>query len=151
MTDEAPEDENTLIKMPSYREWLNGENTRLDEEGDPPSARVRSWKLAGDTPLKFFTAIAYRAAYSGTAEYLRRQNRRVVPVGSDDDRLALKPDQMELPQIQAFLIANYDRRLADARSERRFVEDWCAEHEGFTPKQVYKMAGVTMPSVRSSR
>jgi hypothetical protein len=141
------DEDNTLIRMPSYREWLNTQNDAMDQRAEPPSARNRAWKIAGETPLKFFTAIAYRAAYGGTSDYLRRQNRKSVPVGTEEERLHLNPEQMELPQIQAFLIANYDRRLADVTSERRFVADWCDAHSGFTPSQVYAMAGVKMPAI----
>lgn len=142
MTD-APEE--MLFDMPSYQEWLNGQNEQLDNENFPPNATMRAWRIAGETPAKFFGAIAYKAAQPGTGNYLRRQGRKAVP-GKPGERLFKSAQQMTLLDLQQFLIANYDRRIADARSERAYVEEWCETHHGYTVEDVYKLAGVPAPA-----
>lgn len=144
----GPAEEGTLFELPSYQEWLNRQNETLDEQEFPPVATRRAWHIAGETPYKFFAAIAYRAAYTGTRDYLRRQGRKAISGGDGEGSAYLPPTQITLPDLQGFLIANYDRRLADAKSERRFVVDWCEAHEGYTAKQVYALAGVPMPTVK---
>jgi hypothetical protein len=148
---EDNEDTDTLVSVPSYQDWLNDQNAKLDADGFDPVTVRRAWHIAGETPLKFFTAAAYRAAYAGTRGYLRRQGRRAVPAAEGGHRQYLRPEQMELPDIQAFLIANFDRRLADVRAEREFVKEWCAAHEGYTPADVYGLAGLKMPPMPRGR
>lgn len=142
----ADEEDGGLFEMSSFQEWLNDQNAKLDGDGVAPNAVDRAWRIAGETPLKFFTAVAYRAAYGGTRNFLRRQNRRAVPTGDGSHRHYLSPEQMELPNVLAFLIANSDRRLADVRAERRFIKDWCEAHEGYAPEAIYALAGVSMPA-----
>lgn len=138
-------DEPTLIDMPSYQEWLNKQNEQLDGENFPPNATMRAWRIAGETPAKFFPAIAYKAAQPGTGNYLRRQGRKAVPA-KPGERVFKTPQQMTFVDLQGFLIANHDRRLADARSEWKFVADWCESHYGYTVENVYQAAGVPLPT-----
>lgn len=150
----ADEEEAVLFEAPSYQKWLNEQNEKLDADKFPPVAVRRAWHIAGETPAKFFSAIAFRAAYGGTRNWLRRQNRKAVPSNEDDaPKQYLKPEQMELPDLLGFLIANFDRRLADIESERRFVEDWCAVpgRSMYTPTAIYRQAGVVMPKVPKNR
>jgi hypothetical protein len=142
VTDAAEE---MLFDMPSYQEWLNKQNEQLDRENFPANPCMRGWQIAGETPAKFFGAIAYKAAYPGTANYLRRQGRKAVP-GKPGEQLYKTAQQMTLLDLQSFIIANYDRRMADAKTERQFVADWCEAHHGYTIEAVYKLTGVPVPA-----
>lgn len=145
MTD-APEEEQPLPEMPSsYRDWLKKQNEKLDGENFAPSASLRKWQIAAETPLKFFVAVAAQAASAGTADYLRRQGRKAVK-GADGVVVFKKPQQMTLIDITIFLINNYDRRNADAVSERVTVVEWVESHHGYTVADVYKLAGVPVPA-----
>lgn len=144
MTDEDF-DEETLFDMPSYQDWLNKQNEKLDRQNFDPNATKRAWHIAGETPAKFFGAIAFKAAQPGTANYLRRQGRKAVP-GKPGERMFKTAQQMTLLDLQSFLIANYDRRMADAKNEYEFVQEWVETHHGYTVADVYKLAGVPVPS-----
>lgn len=143
MTD-APEE--MLFDMPSYQDWLNDQNEKLDRKNFDSNATRRAWQIAGETPAKFFGAIAFKAAQPGTANYLRRQGRKAVPA-KPGERLFKTPKQFTLLDLQSWIIANYDRRLGDARSERQFVTEWCDSHHGYTVADVYQLAGVPEPAV----
>jgi len=143
---ESSDPQGELFNMPSYQDWLNKMNSHLDAKQVPPVTTQRAWLAAAETPLKFFIAVAYRAAVPGTRSYLRRQGRKAIR-DSEGRQQYLDPKQIELPGLLSFLIANHDRRLADARSERDFVARWCEAHTDHTPQQLYKLAGVPMPKV----
>lgn len=143
MTDDFAED--ALPGMPpSYRDWLKKQNEKLDRENVPASTAMRKGRIAIETPLKFFFAVAELAAAGGTADHLRGQGRKAV-VTADGEKIYKKPQQMTLLDVTSFLIANHDRRIADAASERATVVEWCETHHGYTIEAVYQLAGVPLP------
>lgn len=131
--------------MPSYTEWLRQQNAKLDADGVPPSAVQRAHLIAARTPLAYLHATAYRAAYAGARNYLRSQHRKAID--ADNGTLYLKAEQMELSQLEGFLMANSDRRMADAKSERKFVTLWCEVHQdaGLTPADIYGQLQIPVP------
>lgn len=144
MTD-APEEQSLPEMPPSYREWLKKQNEKLDRENFPASTSLRKWPIASETPLKFFGAVAAQAASVGTADYLRSQGRKAV-AATDGGKVFKNPRQMTLVDLTGYLIANHDRRIADAQSERATVVEWCGTHHGYGVADVYKLAGVPVPA-----
>ena len=99
MTDhESSDPQGELFNMPSYQDWLNKMNSHLDAKQVPPVTTQRAWLAAAETPLKFFIAVAYRAAVPGTRSYLRRQGRKPAVFGSQADRTA---GLAQLPDCQS--------------------------------------------------
>ena len=145
MTDDFADDETLPEMPPSYRDWLKKQNEKLDSENVPGSTAVRKGRIAVETPLKFFFAVAEVAAAGGTADYLRSQGRKAV-ADAGGGKVYKKPEQMTLLDLTGYLIDNHDRRIADAVSERATVAEWCETHHGYTIEDVYKLAGVPIPA-----
>lgn len=143
---QQPEKPDTLFDLPSYADWLRLQNEDLDAAGFPPSAARRAQYVASRTPLLYLEAVANRAAYQGTINYLKRQNRKAVTV-DEKTSLYLKPEQLQLSQLEGWLVANYDRRIADAQAELKWVTDWCSAHpeSQLTAGDIYAKVGIEMP------
>lgn len=130
--------------LPSNIEYVNEKWAELEDQDAPASARYRADYMAAWMPHHLVTAVAVRCMVDESRRRFRRAGLKAIPAGDRNEYRA--PFQMELPDIQAFVLANHDRRLADAKSEAAFVGAWCESHPQYTPAAVYKSVGLTPPS-----
>lgn len=131
--------------LPSLTEYCNERWAEFEAEGAPPTARYRAEKMAADIPLYLLNAVALRAMLDDARRRFRRAGKKAIPAG---DQQEYRPaHQMALPDIQAFILANYDRRLADVKSEREFVRKWCESHPQHSEASVYGSVGLKPPEV----
>ena len=129
--------------LPSLTDYCNRRWAELEERGAPPAARYRAEHMAAGIPLHLLNAVAIRCMLDEARRRFRSQGRKSVPDG--DRRGYWRPEQMALPDIQAFILANYDRRIADAKSELDFVRRWCASHSGHDEQELYRSIGLKPP------
>jgi hypothetical protein len=133
--------------LPSLTEYCNHRWAELEEQSAPPVTRYRAERMAAEIPLHLINAVAIRCMLDETRRRFRSQGRKSVP---DGDRSGYwQPEQMALPDIQAFILANFDRRIADAKSELEFVRKWCATHPGHDEQELYKSVGLAPPEQAS--
>ena len=129
--------------LPSLTEYCNERWAELEEQEAPPVARYRAEHMAAGIPLHLLNAVAIRCMLDEARRRFRSQGRKAVP---DGDRTGYwTPEQMALPDIQAFILANFDRRIADVKSELEFVRSWCASHPGHGVQDLYRSVGLTPP------
>jgi hypothetical protein len=129
--------------LPSLTEYCNQKWAELEEQGAPPLSRYRAEHMAAGIPLHLINAVALRCMLDETRRRFRRSGRKSVPDG--DKSGYWRADQMALADIQAFILANFDRRIADAKSELEFVRKWCESHPDHDEQHVYKRVGLNVP------
>jgi hypothetical protein len=131
--------------LPSLTEYCNEKWAKLEAEGAPPSTRYRAEYMAAYIPAYLLSAVAKRAMLDEARRRFRQQGLKAVKAG--DQMAYLAPAQMALPDIQAFILANHDRRLADAKSELGFVRAWCESNDSqYTEIEVYRSVGLQPPA-----
>lgn len=130
--------------LPSLAEYCNDRWENLESEGAPPTVRYRAEKMAADIPLYLLSAVALRCMLDDCRRRFRAAGKKSIPAG--DQQEYRHATQMTLPDIQAFILANHDRRLADAKSERDFVRTWCESHPQHTETSVYGSVGLKPPA-----
>ncbi len=141
MTASAPEP--MFEGLPSLTDYCNEKWAELETRGAPPVARYRAEHMAAGIPLHLLNAVALRCMLDDSRRRFRRQGRKAVPAG---DQLGyLRAEQMSLPDIQAFILVNHDRRLADATSELEFVRAWCKSNSQHDEAEVYRSVGLKPP------
>src|SRR5258708_4742358 len=134
--------------LPSLTDYCNEKWAELEARDAPPVARYRAEHMAAGIPLYLLNAVALRCMLDDARRRFRKQGRKAVPAG---DRMGyLRPEQMMLPDIQAFILANYDRRLADAKSELQFVRSWSASNPQHSTNDVYLSVGLKPPTEAAS-
>ena len=131
--------------LPSLSEYCNEKWAQLDADGAPPNARYRAEYMAAYLPTYLHNACTLRAMVDEARRRFRQQGHKAVKAG--DQMAYLAPAQMALPDIQAFILANHDRRIADAKSELDFVRAWCESNSQHTEVEVYRSVGLTPPSI----
>jgi hypothetical protein len=129
--------------LPSLNEYCAEKWAALEDRGAPPVVRYRAEHMAAGIPLHLLNAVALRCMLGEARRRFRAQGRKSVPAG--DQSGYLKAEQMALPDVQAFILANYDRRLADATSELEFVRTWCASNPQHSADDVYSSVGLKPP------
>jgi hypothetical protein len=129
--------------LPSLTDYCNEKWAALEEQGAPPVARYRAEQMAAGIPLSLLGAVGLRCMLDESRRRLRAEGKKAIPAG--DQAEYRHPEQMALPDIQAFILANYDRRMADAKSELEFVQRWCDSHPSHDANDVYSGVGLKPP------
>lgn len=138
--------EPTLFDMPSLADYCDKWWSEMDAAGMPPVPRFRAEFMAAKVPMELLGAVTMRAMLDESRRRLRREGRQAEGGAAGQGRY-LKPEQMELFELRAWLLVNYDRRLADERAEVAFVTEWCETHAeaGLTPQAIYAQVGREFP------
>jgi hypothetical protein len=129
--------------LPSLTEYCNEKWAELEAQGAPASARYRADYMAAWMPHNLVTAVAMRCMTDEARRRFRAAGMKSVPAGDRNEYR--HAGQMALPDIQAFVLANHDRRIADAKSELAFVGAWCESHGQYSPADVYRSVGLKAP------